>query len=98
MKKQEGKKSKDWVSYYENRDLLREITGDSVDLSLSEELANDIRAGKRKRKLKNVTIKLDPLQIIAIKKLSTMKAMPYQTLIRHWLAEGIKQEIDLVVK
>jgi predicted DNA binding CopG/RHH family protein len=40
--------------------------------------------------LKNFTIKVDPLQIQAIKKLSTMKAIPYQTLIRHWLAEGIK--------
>ena len=97
MKKEE-KKSKDWVSYYENRDLLREITGDSVDLSLTQELANDIRVGKRKRRLKNVTIKLDPLQIMAIKKLSTMKSMPYQTLIRHWLAEGIKQEMDSVAK
>ena len=96
--KKEASKSKDWISYYENRDLLREITGDPVGLSLTEELANDIRSDKRKRKLKNVTIKLDPLQIIVIKKLSTMKSMPYQTLIRHWLAEGIKQEMDLVAK
>ncbi|MFZ0450398.1 MAG: hypothetical protein WAL98_14270 [Desulfatiglandaceae bacterium] len=97
MKKEE-KKSKDWISYYENHDLLREITYDPVDLSLTKGLANDIRSTKRKRKLKNVTIKLDPLQIIAIKKLSTMKSMPYQTLIRHWLAEGIKQEMDSVAK
>ena len=96
--KREASKSKDWISYYENRDLLREITGDPVGLSLTEELTNDIQSGKRKRKLKNVTIKLDPLQIIVIKKLSTMKSMPYQTLIRHWLAEGIKQEMDLVAK
>jgi predicted DNA binding CopG/RHH family protein len=53
---------------------------------------------RRKRNLKNVTIKLDPLQIAAIKKLSTMKSIPYQTLIRHWLAEGIKHELDSVVK
>ena len=53
---------------------------------------------RRKRNLKNVTIKLDPLQIAAIKKLSTMKSIPYQTLIRHWLAEGIKNELDSVVK
>jgi predicted DNA binding CopG/RHH family protein len=53
---------------------------------------------RRKRNLKNVTIKLDPLQIAAIKKLSTMKSIPYQTLIRHWLAEGIKHELDSVAK
>jgi hypothetical protein len=35
---------------------------------------------------------------ITIKKLSTMKSIPYQTLIRHWLAEGIKQELDSVLK
>ena len=96
--KKEASKSKDWISYYENRDILREITADPVGLTLTEELANDIQSGKRKRKLKNVTIKLDPLQIIVIKKLSTMKSIPYQTLIRHWLAEGIKQEMDLVAK
>jgi len=45
-----------------------------------------------------VTIKVDPLQIVAIKKLSNMKSIPYQTLIRHWLAEGIKQEMDSVLK
>jgi len=58
----------------------------------------DHLSGKRKRKLQNVTIKVDPLQIVAIKKLSNMKSIPYQTLIRHWLAEGIKHEMDSVLK
>ena len=48
--------------------------------------------------MKNVTIKIDPLQIMAIKKLSTMKSIPYQTLIRHWLAEGIRHELDSVIE
>jgi len=96
--KKDTRKSKDWIAYYETRDLLREITGTPIDLSLAEELRNDIRSGKRKRKLKNITIKLDPLQIMAIKKLSTMKSIPYQTLIRHWLAEGIEREMDSVIK
>jgi len=34
--------------------------------------------------------------ITAIKKPATMKSMPYQTLIRHWLAEEIKKELELV--
>lgn len=96
--KKEAKTSKDWIEYYENRNLLDEITGAPVDLSLTDDLRHDILLGKRKRRLKNVTIKIDPLQIMAIKKLSTMKSIPYQTLIRHWLAEGIKQEMKLVVK
>jgi hypothetical protein len=35
---------------------------------------------------------------MAIKKLSNMKSIPYQTLIRHWLSEGIKEELDSVLK
>ena len=92
------KKDKDWVKYYEERDILDEITDDPSDLILAEGLRGDILSGKRKRNLKNVTIKIDPLQIMAIKKLSTMKSIPYQTLIRHWLAEGIKQELDSVIQ
>ncbi|GAH43447.1 unnamed protein product, partial [marine sediment metagenome] len=34
----------------------------------------------------------------AIKKLATMKSIPYQTLVRHWLAEDIKNELDSVIK
>ena len=92
------KKDKDWIKYYEERDILNEVTDDPADLILAEDLRQEILSGKRKRNLKNVTIKIDPLQIMAIKKLSTMKSIPYQTLIRHWLAEGIKQELDSVVQ
>ncbi len=92
------KKDKDWIKYYEERDILNEVTDDPADLILAEVLRQEILSGKRKRNLKNVTIKIDPLQIMAIKKLSTMKSIPYQTLIRHWLAEGIKQELDSVIQ
>ena len=92
------KKPEDWVEYYQSGNILNEITDESIDFALDERLRKDILSGKRKRKLKNVTIKIDPLQIIAIKKLANMKSIPYQTLIRHWLAEGIKQEMNLVVK
>ena len=96
MKK--AKKQKDWIKYYEDRDILNEVTGDPTDLVLDEGLRQEILSGKRKRNLKNVTIKIDPLQVMAIKKLSTMKSIPYQTLIRHWLAEGIKHELDTVIE
>ena len=94
----ENKKSKDWVKYYDKKNILSEISDEPGDLSLKDDLRQDILSGKRKRKLKNVTIKIDPLQVMAIKKLSTMKSIPYQTLIRHWLAEGIKDELDSVLK
>ena len=97
MKKKE-KENKDWINYYEGRNILDEIADETVDFSLNGDLRKEILSGSRKRKLKNVTIKVDPLQIMAIKKLSNMKSIPYQTLIRHWLAEGIKQEMDSVLK
>ncbi len=93
-----NKKSKDWGKYYDEKNILSDISDEPVDLSLEDGLRQDILSGKRKRKLKNVTIKIDPLQIMAIKKLSTMKSITYQTLIWHWLAEGIKQELDSVWK
>jgi len=97
MSKQNAK-SKNWIRYYEERNILDEITDETVDLILDEHLRDEILSGKRRRKLKNVTIKIDPLQVKAIKKLSTMKSIPYQTLIRSWLAEGIKSEMDSVLK
>ena len=97
MRKQ-ASKPKNWTRYYDDLDILDEITDESVDMILDEHLRDDILSGKRKRKLKNVTIKMDPLQVKAIKKLSTMKSIPYQTLIRSWLAEGIKTEMDSVLK
>jgi predicted DNA binding CopG/RHH family protein len=91
-------KLKNLTRYYDDRNILDEITDESVDLILDGHLRDDILSGKRKRKLKNVTIKIDPLQVKAIKKLSTMKSIPYQTLIRSWLAESIKTEMDSVLK
>jgi len=92
--KKQKKKPEDWIEYYESGNILDEIIDESVDLTLDKRLRQDITGGKRKRKLKNVTIKIDPLQIIAIKKLANMKSIPYQTLIRHWLAQDIKEELE----
>jgi predicted DNA binding CopG/RHH family protein len=97
MKKQ-APKPKNWIRYYDDRGILDEITDESIDLVLDEHLRDEILSGKFKRKLKNITIKIDPLQVKAIKKLSTIKSIPYQTLIRFWLAEGIKSEMDSVLK
>jgi len=89
---------KTWAEYYDQENILDEITEEPVTFSLQDDIRQDIVTGKRKRKLKNISIKLDPLHVQAIKKLATMKAMPYQTLVRHWLAEDIKKELDAVTK
>jgi predicted DNA binding CopG/RHH family protein len=95
MKKRKAKDKK-WADYYEHRDFLDEIVEDPVEFSLDEELVRDILERKRKRKLKNVTIKMDPLQVHTIRKLATIKSIPYQTLVRHWLSDKIRQELNLV--
>ncbi len=83
------------AQYYDHKNILDEITDESVDFSLDDHLRQDILSAKRRRKLKNITLKIDPIQVRAIKKLAAMKSIPYQTLIRHWLAEEIKKELKL---
>ena len=91
MKKE---KDKQWADYYDEVDILDELLEEPVEFQLGEKLRRDILSRKRKRKLQNVTIKMDPLQVRAIRKLATTKSIPYQTLIRHWLSEEIKKELN----
>ena len=81
------------ADYYDKADIMDEILDESIELTLESGLRKDILAGKRKRKLKNVTIKMDPLQMQAVRKIATMKSIPYQTLIRQWIAQEIKKEL-----
>jgi predicted DNA binding CopG/RHH family protein len=90
--------TKKWAKDYDQENILDEIIDEWVTLTVEEGLREDIRSGKRKRKLKNISIKMDPLHVQAIKKLATMKSIPYQTLMRHWLAEDIREELDSVTK
>jgi predicted DNA binding CopG/RHH family protein len=83
------------AAYYEKHDILKEIKDEPVEMSLETELRASILSGKRKVKLKNISVKIDPLQIRAIKKIAAMKAIPYQTLIRHWLSQYIKRELHI---
>ena len=81
--------------YYDRHGILKELTDESMDMSLKTELRRSILLGKRKKKLKNISIKVDPLQIQAIKKVAAMKSIPYQTLIRHWLSQNLKEELHI---
>ena len=58
-----NQKPKNWIRYYDDRNILDEITDDNLDLVLDEHLRDEILSGKRKRKLKNVTFKIDPLRV-----------------------------------
>ncbi len=81
--------------YYDRRGVLGELEERPVEFALTEALREQILRGKRTRRLRNVSIKLDPAQIQALRKIATMKSIPYQTLIRQWLAEGISKELRL---
>ena len=83
------------ADYYDKADIMDEILDESIDLTLDNGLRKDILSGKRRRKLKNLTIKMDPVQIQAVRKIASMKSIPYQTLIRHWIAQEIKKELLL---
>jgi hypothetical protein len=72
-------RDKPWADYYDRVNILDELLEEPVEFSLGEQLRRDI---------------LDPLQVLAIRKLATTKSMPYQTLIRHWLSEEIKKELN----
>jgi len=88
-------RDKQWADYYDQINILDELLEESAEFSVGERLRRDILSKKRKRKLQNITIKIDPLQVQAIRKLATTKSIPYQTLIRHWISEEIKKELNL---
>ena len=56
MVNKQAPKPKKWIRYYDDRNILDEITDESVDLILDEHLRDEILPDKRKRKLKNITI------------------------------------------
>lgn len=64
MKKQ-APKPKNWIRYYDDRNILDEMTDESVDLVLDEYLRDEILSGKRKRKLKITARHGLPVVIIA---------------------------------
>ena len=90
------RRAQGWADYYDRGNILDELLEESAEFSLDEKLLRGIHTRERKRKLQNVTIKMDPLQVRTIRKLAVTKSIPYQTLVRHWLSEKIKKELNLM--
>jgi len=90
-----SKQSGSHVDYYDRHGVLSEIIEGDVAFVLADGLKREILTGKRKRKLKNFSIKIDPLQLQALKRIATSKGVPYQTLVRQWLVEKIKRELKI---
>jgi hypothetical protein len=93
MMKKTAKGPRELASVYDREGVLGCLVDEPVEIALDEELREQIRKGTRHRRLKNVSIKLDPAQIVALRRIATQKSIPYQTLIRSWLAEGIRREL-----
>jgi uncharacterized DUF497 family protein len=98
MKKRGTRIKEDSAEYYSKHGVLEGIEDNPIEFALDEDLRTQILEGKRLRRLQNISIKLDPAQKLALKKLATMKSIPYQTLIRQWLAEGIRKELRILSK
>ena len=81
--------------YYDSHGILKQILHEDIKLSLEDGLRHDIIEGKRRRRLKNISIKIDPLHLLSIRKIATRKGIPYQTLVRQWLAEKVRKELKL---
>jgi predicted DNA binding CopG/RHH family protein len=64
-------------------------SGKPVELKVDPELAAKI---KERSKTKRVTLRLRLSQIEDAKRIAKEKDIPYQTLIRSWVAEAIKRE------
>lgn len=60
------------------------------EVELSPELA--AKAAERQR-TKRVTLRLRISQIEAAKEIARKKDIPYQTLMRSWIAQGIEREL-----
>jgi predicted DNA binding CopG/RHH family protein len=65
---------------------------------VKEELDPKLKAQiKARANLKRVTLRLSQEQIAAAKRIAAEKGIPYQTLIRMWIVEGIKSHGGTVV-
>ena len=95
MKGKMTKKRMTDEEYYDKHGVVSTIIEGEVAFSLDDALKQDILSGKRRRKLRNITIKIDPLYLVSIKKVATKKGIPYQTLVRQWVAEKIRKELKI---
>ena len=95
MRKAARKVNEPLARYYDRRGALGEIEERPVEFALEEALRRQILKGERGRRLRNISVKLDPVQIQALRKVATMKSIPYQTLIRQWLADALRRELHL---
>lgn len=83
------------AEFYDTYGVLDDIIDEPVEFAIDDKLRQEIVGGKRRRRLRNLSLKIDPLQLQALKRIATSKGIPYQTLVRQWLVEKIKKELKI---
>lgn len=85
--KSDKEAAKFWDTH-DSTDYLDELK--EIKVKISPKLKQKVK--ERAQLKKPVTLRLEPKQIELAKKLSRKKSVPYQTLLRMWIAEGIEKE------
>jgi len=77
------------AKFWDIHNTLDYARGEPVGLELEPELARKLA---EKQGTKRVTLRLREQQIAAAKAIARKRDIPYQTLMRSWIAEGIERE------
>lgn len=85
----------DEARFWDKHGLAGYFDDPADDISLDQELRQVIVEGRRHRRMQPLSIKLDSAYIQAIKRVATQKDIPYQMLIRQWLADALKRELKI---
>ncbi|MGB9662405.1 MAG: CopG family antitoxin [Moorellaceae bacterium] len=84
------KSEREEVEFWDTHNTLDYLESDEpAGIELDPDLEAKIR---ERQKTKRVTLRLRVSQIEAVKEIARRKDIPYQTLIRSWIAEAIQRE------
>ncbi|MGB9867952.1 MAG: CopG family antitoxin [Bacillota bacterium] len=82
---------KEEAEFWDRHNSLDYIeSDDQVDIELAPEL---VAKSRDRSKTKRITLRLKVSQIEAAKEIASKKDIPYQTLMRSWIAEAIRREL-----
>ena len=83
----DGEAAAFWATH-DSADYAKDLT--EVPVKASATLRRRVAA--RAQAKKPVTLRLEEQQIVAAKRAAQRKSIPYQTLLRMWIAEGLAKE------
>ncbi|MFQ5829795.1 MAG: CopG family antitoxin [Candidatus Methylomirabilia bacterium] len=84
----DDREAADFWAAHDSTPYLRELRETGVKASAALRRRVAARAAAKKP----VTLRLEPRQIAAAKRVARRKSIPYQTLLRMWIAEALARE------